>query len=1568
MKAPPPIKKSAGRRAGRTSGSKGPNRSRRSSLPFPVAGIGASAGGLDAFTQLLQNLRADTGMAFVLVQHLDPAHASALTQLLSRATSLPVHEVTNNLRVEANHVYVIPPNTCMAIHQGILKLRPRHEQGGKLHHSIDYFFESLAEDLGARAIGVVLSGTASDGTMGLEAIKAEGGITFAQDETAKYDSMPHSAVGAGCVDFVLSPERIAKELARIGKHPYLAGNGEHAKASERAQRGERESIPRSEARPSNGRTKETGFKKILSLLRSHSGVDFSLYKTSTIERRINRRIVLHKLGSLDAYAQFVRGNVRELDALYSDVLIHVTSFFRNPEAFDVLKRRVFPKLIPEGRDDPIRMWVPGCSTGQEAYSLAMAFTEFSDGATGVSNFQIFATDLSEAVLNQARAGLYARTLVHSVSPERLGRFFLEQDGGYRICKPLRDKVIFARQNLLSDPPFSRLHLVSCRNLLIYIEPGLQKSLLPIFHYALRPTGFLFLGASEGIGSCAGLFEPIDKNHRIYTKKATATPALQLHFPKKHPRAKKTALAPRPAGGPEKFDPELNVQREADRVTVKRHAPPGLLVNAELQVLQYRGETGAYLKTPTGRPTVDVLRMAREGLMLPLRAAFNRAKKENKLVRKENVAVVQNGETRRMNIEVSPLKNLKERCYLIFFEGCDASPAAAAGALLSGPQAAQVPAAAARRRIADLESELAEKDDYLHSIQENYEQAKQDRQSFSEEITSANEELQSTNEELETSKEELESNNEELTTVNEEVANRNTELIRLNSDLQNLQATLNMAIMVLARDLTIRSFTPLAERLFNLLASDVGRRLSDVRHNLEVSDLEEFIREVITSERGREREVQDKEGRWYSLRVRPYLTLDKKVDGAVLVLVDIDALKSTARDISEARDYAEAVTRTAPNPLIVLSAGLRVQTANEAFYHTFKIAPAEADGRLIYELGNGQWNIPRLRELLEDILPRQSFFNDLEVTHNFETIGRRVMLLNARTLKDASGKPARILLGIQDITELLHFQAALRASEERFRVLFALGPVAAYSCDAAGVIHEFNRRAVELWGREPAPGDTSEQFCGSVKLLRMDGSVMPHGESPMAEVLSGKVALVRDAEALIERPDRSRIAVIVNICALKNSSGEITGTINCFYDVTERRQAEDRLRRAMEFAETVMTNMGEGLYTVDGEGLVTFMNPAAEKLFGWTLDELRGKKMHEVTHYQHRDGTPFPAEECAGFHVLRESKVLNNHEDVFIRKDGTFFDVIYSACPIFPGGNIKGLVVVFRDTTQRKRAEDALEKAQALLTDHAGLLEQTVRERTAKLQETIGELEHFSYTITHDMRAPLRAMKGYGDMVLNEPSNRLTADSATYLNRVIAAAGRMDALIQDSLQYGKILSGEIELKLIEPIALLREIVDSYPTLQRPGVEIEIVEPLPPVVANEACLLQCFSNLLANAVKFVPPGTVPRVRVRAEVVATSGRERASAPEPGFGSEPPRFTLHAPGECRIRFWFEDNGIGIAPEYQKSIFGMFQQLDKSYEGTGVGLALVRKAAERMGGSVGVESEPGKGSRFWLELQPASN
>src|SRR6266540_1776748 len=919
-----------------------------------VVGVGASAGGLEAFKQLLARLPGDTGMAFVLVTHLDPKHESILPELLAKATRMPVSEVEDGTPVAPDHIYVMPRNTSMAIEGGALRLRPR-EEGRMLRHPIDAFLQTLAEDQSTRAIGVILSGTATDGTLGLEAIKAEGGITFAQEpKSARYDSMPRSAVAAGCVDFTLKPEGIAEEIARISRHPYVAP----AEIAEPGAEGT--------AQPAV----KNGFNKILALLRRVTGVDFSLYKTNTLRRRIRRRMILNKLDGLDEYAKYLREHAAEVENLYQDILINVTSFFRNPETFEVLKEKIFPRIVEHrAPDEPVRIWVVGCSTGEEAYSVAMAFTEFAGEGADHIPVQIFATDINQKGVERARAGLYPKNIAEDVSPDRLRRFFTEAEGGYRVSKPLRDMCVFARQNIIADPPFSRMDLISCRNLLIYLEPVLQKQILPLLHYALKPAGVLWLGSSETTGAASDLFEPEDKKHRFYTKRpATGRP--RINYPTGDQRWEKSASRRRPpaarAERPLTSD-ETEAQREADRIIAARYAPASALINEEMNVLQLRGDTSPYIEQSPRKATRNLLKLAREGLLIALRQAVDTARQDESPVRKENLRVKYDGGTGDVNLEVIPLKHSpsQERHFLVLFETAEAADQGGDRKAGGGRRKSE------ERQIKQLHQELAATRDHLQSVIEEYEATNEELQSASEEAQSSNEELQSINEELETSKEELESSNEELITLNEELNNRNAELGRLNSDLVNLLGSVQMPILMLDGQLRIRRFTPAAEKLLNLIPTDVGRPIGDLKLNLDCPDLEHLITEVIDTVSVREVETRDGAGRWHWLRVHPYKTLTVSIDGAVVALVDIDALKKIEREIEAARDYAEAIIGATRDPLLVLRADLKVESANNAFYKTFKVKPAETEGRLIYELGGRQWDIPQLRLLLEDIIQRNS---------------------------------------------------------------------------------------------------------------------------------------------------------------------------------------------------------------------------------------------------------------------------------------------------------------------------------------------------------------------------------------------------------------------------------------------------------------------------------------------------------------------------------------------------------------------------------------------------------------------
>ena len=1119
---------------------------------FPVVAIGASAGGLEAYKEFFHALPVDTGMAFVLIQHLDPSHHSLLAEILSKATKLPVDEVKSGIRIKPDHVYVIPPDAFMAITAAAFKLTPRNKGSGQ-HLSVNFFMRSLAEERKSMAIGVILSGTGADGTLGLESIKAEGGITFAQDpETAKYDGMPRSAIDSGCVDFVLPPREIAKELQRIQQHPYI-------RQEERGAEEQGKELEDSVAPP----PQEEAFAAILDQLRKTSGVDFHQYKPNTIHRRALRRTVILKLNTLGEYAKYLKEHPDEGPKLYDDVLIPVTSFFRDFEAFEALKAQVYPAIVKDkGNKGTIRMWAPGCSTGEETYSLAMTLLEYLGDKAASFQIQIFGTDLNEKGIQKARSGLYRESIAEEISQERMQRFFVKVEGGYRVNKAVRDMCVFARQNLAIDPPFSQMNLVACRNLLIYIQPVLQKKIIPILHYALKPSGFLVLGGSESVAAFPNLFSTVDKKHRIYAKKAIAS---RLHYDFVQSYYPIVVGRDIPSKAPKSQDPtnsEFDVQAEADRLVLKNHAPVGVVINSALEVVQFRGRTTPYLEPAPGRPSLNVLKLARNGLAVELRTLISAARKKGASVRKDQVPFDGDGHKRIVNLSVSPLGEKDHRVhFLVLFD--DVTPQSTpAGEVFRGRAKGSAGDKSESKR---LKRELADAQDALRSAIESEDSLKEEFQSANEEILSANEELQSTNEELETSKEELQSANEELNTLNAELRQKNDDLHELGNDISNLLNSTRIPVVMLDRGSRIRRMTPTANKLLKVVPSDIGRPITDIKLNVDAPEMESMITRVLESLQPAEREVRDLKGSWHSLSILPYRTQDEKIDGVVLALHDIDAMKVANEQLRKSTEFFRGVMNTVIEPLLVLDAELRVIMANEAFLSSFKVSADQTVNRFIYDLGNGQWNIAKLRVLLEEVLPKHQTIHDFMVEHDFESIGPRKILLNAQTLLSAHDEQPMILLAFEDVTERTQAEAALRESEERFRALFDLVPVAVYYCDAAGVIQNFNHRAAELWGRAPEPGDTDEGFCGSFKMFRPDGTFMPHEHCPMAEVVSGKIQEVHDQEVLIERPDGSRITAVVNIRPLKNQRGELTGAVNCFYDISDRKLAEAALIKSEKLA-------------------------------------------------------------------------------------------------------------------------------------------------------------------------------------------------------------------------------------------------------------------------------------------------------------------------------------------------------------------------------------------------------------------
>jgi len=910
---------------------------------FPVVGIGASAGGLDAYRRLMECLPVDTGMAFVLVQHLDPLHPSLLAELIGNATRMPVTEATDGLAVEPNQVYTIPPNVTLGIMHGRLQILERIVERGR-HLPVDEFLRSLAQDRGGQTIGVVLSGTASDGTAGLIAIKAAGGLTLVQDQaSAAFWGMPGSAVAAGCADLVLPPEEIAAELARIARHPLL-----HQRLAAEVELGDEAA---------------QALSKIYLLLRSRTGNDFALYKQTTIRRRIRRRMLVHKLDRLVDYVRYLQTTPAELDALFQDLLIQVTSFFRDPETFTALRTLVLPRLFAAHQARvaaggsasgapliQVRIWVPACSTGEEPYSLVMTLLEYLTDEEGTpaqaAAIQVFATDIDERAIAVARRGVYPERISAEVSSERLRRFFVKVTGGYQVNKAVRDLCIFAVQNVAKDPPFSRLDLVCCRNMLIYMGQMLQKRVLQVFHYALEPGCFLMLGSSESIGHQADLFALVDQPSKLYAKKSVAGyPGYA--FTSRTPvqdglteRPIETRLPPRLGS------PARSPQQEADALVLARYSPPGVIVNADLECLHFRGQTGRYLEPAPGAASLHLLKMVRRRLFTSLRDALAQAQQSGGPVHQRGVDYGYEGGEGLVDLHVLPLPTAAEPCWLVLFDELERPHCGAAGHPEPGRSAPPGPggaAADADLRIAVLEQELSTTREYMQAAIAEQDGTNEELRSLNEEIQSANEELQSGNEELETAKEELQSTNEELATVNDELGHRNVALAAANNDITNMLASISLPILMLDKDLRIRQFTPPAQRLLNLIGADLGRPIGNIKPNLEVPNLESLVRRAIEDLSVESLELQDNLGHWYSVRVRPYKTLDHRIDGAVIVFTEIDEIKDAERlraALAEERRLATLV-RDAMDAMTVQRFDGHILAWNPAAARAYGYSEAEA---------------------------------------------------------------------------------------------------------------------------------------------------------------------------------------------------------------------------------------------------------------------------------------------------------------------------------------------------------------------------------------------------------------------------------------------------------------------------------------------------------------------------------------------------------------------------------------------------------------------------------------------------
>ena len=966
--------------------------SRKGKADFPIVGIGSSAGGLEALQELFTNMPSDTGMGFVVVTHLDPSHVSIMPELLKKYTAMPVYQAKDGMEVNPNNIYVIPPNKTMGIlHDKLILLEIQEPHGLRL--PIDFFLRALAQDRGRAAICIILSGSGTDGALGLKAIKGEAGLALVQEpSSAKYDGMPRQAIDSGLADFVLRPSEMPARLVS------LAGYSK------------KEFI---EERPTGTATFPDYLGKVFLLLRQHTRHDFSQYKPATLHRRIERRMAVNQIGNIASYVSFLEQHKAEAQALFKDLLISVTGFFRDKEAFVALKSHVKTLISQRSSTSPLRIWVPGCASGEEAYSIIMIVRECLGELNQDIDVQVFATDIDDGAVNRGRSGIYPIGISADVSPERLRRFFTQGEDTYVIKREIRERVVFAVQDIIKDPPFSKIDLISCRNLLIYLNSDLQARLLPLLFHSFNKDGILFLGSAETTGKHSDLFSALDKKWKIYQcKEATLLKKQQMQF---GPIGFQRETAE--AGGKPKSDTAkpFNIAEIVNKMLLQKYTPACVVVDQKYDVLYIHGQTGKYLELPTGPLEMNILDMARQGLRVELASALRTAFLKDQETSCSKIEAKQDDNIQLVDLKVSPIAGLagtQKLCSVMFQTVTSDKPAATA-------KTKRARSTRSYKRIAELEQELALSKETLYATREKMETSNEELKSANEELQSTNEESQSTNEELETSREELQSISEELMTVNAEQTAKNDELDKTSNDLLNMLNATGIATIFLDRNLQIRRFTPPTTTIFNLLESDIGRPICHLTSNLVYDKLNEDLSKVLDTLVPKSIEVETKEARSYTLRITPYRTASNAIEGLVVNIVDITQEKKAAQEIAvakAAREIAESIANTVRDPLIVLDGDLRVISANNAFYNMFQVVKEETEKQLIYDIGDRQWDIPKLRGLLEDILAESTNFNDYEVDHSFPTMGHKAMLLNARRVVAVSGQKPLILLAIEDITE------------------------------------------------------------------------------------------------------------------------------------------------------------------------------------------------------------------------------------------------------------------------------------------------------------------------------------------------------------------------------------------------------------------------------------------------------------------------------------------------------------------------------------------------------------------------
>ncbi len=1095
--------------------------------PCLVAAIGTAAHSLGPTEELLRGLGASPGVALLVVSRHDTAHDTV--EALRAATSMPVSTVDGGTRLALDHVYVVPANVGLTLTDGVAQLEPRRELRGS-RAPLDSVFEALAQDLGARSIGVVLSGTGSDGAKGIRRIRMVGGFTFAQDATAEPSGMPAAAIATGCVDFVASPAGIARQLVLLGDS----------------------SVPG----PFEGDSDpDAAFRRLLAAISVASGIDFNKYRPATIRRRAQRQMLLRGVTSLSDYAGLVESAPDEARSLVEDVLIHVTAFFRDGAVFEALESQVFPQLLDSHRaGQAIRIWVPACSSGEEAYSIAISLTEFLErrGAREIP-IKVFGTDVSPSAIQRARSALYGCRIEQEVAPERLQAHFSKRGSEYHVRQHIRDTCVFACHDVTRDPPFSQIDLISCRNLMIYLGSELQARVLALFHYALQNDGFLLLGASETTHVDAA-FAGVDAKHKIY-RRLPVGPQSWLDF--RSPRSV------HPAGARTSFLRGPDVLHEADRVLLARFSPAGVVVTEDLLIVQFRGQTAPFLAPAPGVPSFELLRMARQELRLPLRQAIEEARSQERNVLLPRLPLLGDEAHRAVDVEVIPFasSSTRQRFFIVLFEEhTNGSDRPAAAALSSGTTSEAI-------LIDELRAELGSTRAYLNGTIEQLEASNEEITAANEEITSSNEELHTTNEELQSAKEELQAKNSELCTINDELAVRNAEATRLNDDLSNVLSSTEIPIVLLGRDGRIGRFAPAAAKAFGLRAADIGQPLSDVRDPLALAAVE-MGREVLADMRIAERTLRDRGGRWYQLTARPYVTLKNRIDGTVITAFDVDAIKRSTERLTEAQQYAESILETVVESLVVIDGERRVRSANRAFYEKFGLSAPRVVGCRLQDLGFGPSMGPAMDRLLEALAAGEGS-PECRVDVPGRETEPATFLVSAVSLP---GGP-NIRLSFIDVTDRELARKALERSEAEFFDVLATAAVGILVTNMTGQIMFANAELAQIFGY------AAQELIGqSVDRLVPDRLGATHAQlREKYHSVSLRRRMGSDRELVGRRKDGSEVAIEVTLSPLVRKMDRLV--VSFVVNVTTARESQ---RNILQYQEKLQQTAFEAALAAEAE--------------------------------------------------------------------------------------------------------------------------------------------------------------------------------------------------------------------------------------------------------------------------------------------------------------------------------------------------------------------------------------------------